>query len=60
MNADREEFGMERMQQVFADQPPGNAKEATEMIFEAVHTFAGDTAQSDDITCLTISRTGAS
>ncbi|MDE0169327.1 MAG: SpoIIE family protein phosphatase [bacterium] len=58
MNADREEFGMERMQQVFADQPPGNAKEATEMIFEAVHTFAGDTAQSDDITCLTISRTG--
>lgn len=58
MNADREEFGMERMQQVFADQPPANSKEATEMIFEAVHAFAGDTPQSDDITCLTISRTG--
>ncbi len=58
MNAEREEFGMERMQQVFADQPPASAKEATEMIFEAVHAFAGDTAQSDDITCLTISRTG--
>jgi sigma-B regulation protein RsbU (phosphoserine phosphatase) len=58
MNADREEFGMERMQQVFADRPPANAKDATEMIFEAVHTFAGETAQSDDITCLTISRTG--
>ena len=59
MNADREEFGMERMQQVFAEQPPANSKEATEMIFKAVHTFAGDTPQSDDITCLTISRTGA-
>ena len=58
MDADREEFGMERMQQVFADQPPANSKEATEMIFEAVHAFAGDTPQSDDITCLTISRTG--
>lgn len=58
MDADREEFGMVRMQQVFADQPPANSKEATEMIFEAVHTFAGDTPQSDDITCLTISRAG--
>ena len=58
MNADREEFGMERMQQVFADQPPANSKEATEMIFEAVHKFAGETPQSDDITCLTIYRTG--
>ena len=58
MNASREEFGMERMQQVFADNPPANSREATEMIFEAVHAFAGDTAQSDDITCLTISRAG--
>lgn len=58
MDADREEFGIERMQQVFAARPPANSQEATEMIFEAVHTFAGDTPQSDDITCLTISRTG--
>ena len=58
MNADREEFGMERMRQVFAERPPINSREATEMIFEAVHKFAGDTPQSDDITCLTISRTG--
>jgi len=56
MNADREEFGMERMQQVFAEHPPANSREATEMIFDAVHKFAGETAQSDDITCLTISR----
>ena len=56
MDADREEFGMDRMQKVFADRPPRNSKEAIDMIFEAVHAFAGATDQSDDITCLTISR----
>ncbi len=56
MSADHEEFGVERMQEVYARTPPSDAKHATKLIFEAVHLFAGDTAQSDDITCLAISR----
>ena len=57
MNADREEFGVQRMQEIFARNLPNNSREATEMIFKAVHRFSGEMAQSDDITCLTISRT---
>ena len=60
MNAEREEFGVERMQKVFADHPPHSSKEATDIIFDAVHKFAGDTPQSDDITCLALYRRGAS
>ena len=56
MNADREEFGMERLQKVFESNPPRNSQEANEAVFEAVHAFAGDTPQSDDITCLTLFR----
>ena len=56
MNAQNEEFGMERLEAVFADQPAASAEEATGRIFEAVRQFAGDTPQSDDITCLTLMR----
>lgn len=54
MNADDEEFGVERLQAIFASKPPSGAREATEAIFDAVHTFAGETPQSDDITCLSV------
>ena len=56
MDADRVEFGMDRLQNVFAERPPRNSREANQAIFEAVHAFAADTPQSDDITCLTLSR----
>ena len=56
MNAEREEYGTDRMQEVYANHPPKDSKEATDMLFESVHEFAGDTPQSDDITVLAISR----
>ncbi len=54
LNADDEEFGVERLQEIFADNPPKSCREATRVVFEAVEAFAGETPQSDDITCLTL------
>ena len=56
MNADSEEFGMARLREIFATAPPRNAQEANAAVFEAVGVFAGDTPQSDDITCMTFHR----
>ncbi len=58
MNRDGEEFGLERMAKVLADSPGGDPKAVNEAVFDAVRVFAGDTPQSDDITCLTICRRG--
>ena len=52
MNADGEEFGVERLREVFAANPPQGSETANRTVFEAVHAFAGDTPQSDDVTCL--------
>ena len=57
MNADGEEFGIDRLREVFEPSPPTDSDMATEAVFEAVHAFAGDTDQSDDITCVTFHRT---
>ena len=54
MNADGEEFGMDRLQAVFSDSRPATTEEANKAVFKAVHDFAGETAQSDDITCVTV------
>ncbi len=51
-------FGMERLYRVFENAPPRGAKDANTAVFEAVHAFAGDTPQSDDVTCLMLYRTG--
>ena len=59
MNGDSEEFGLDRLQAVFAATPPEDAQQVNEEVFRAVRAFAGDRAQSDDITCLTLYRTGA-
>ena len=56
MNGDDEEFGMERLQAIFAGKPPTDAAAVTHAVFDAVREFAGDTPQSDDITCLTLVR----
>ena len=56
MNVQTEEFGMARLGKFFADSSPTGAKEITMAVFEAVHAFAGDIPQSDDITCLTLHR----
>ena len=53
-----EQFGLERMRELFRAQPPTGAKEATDRIFEAVHEFAGTAPQFDDITCLALHQRG--
>ena len=54
MNADGEEFGMERLQGVFSESRPETTEAANKAVFKAVHDFAGETPQSDDITCVTV------
>ena len=56
MNADDQEFGLERLREIFAASPPKNSQECNVRVFEAVKAFAGDTPQSDDVTCLTFHR----
>ena len=59
MNGDGEQFGLRRMSDVFAASPPRNSEQAAQAMFDAVKAFAGDTPQSDDITCLALHRTAA-
>ena len=59
MNGEGEFFGTERLQATFASTPPTGAREANETVFRAVHSFVGDTPQSDDITCLALYRSKA-
>ena len=56
MNGDGEQFGVERMHDVFAESPPENSEQALKAMFDAVRNFVGDTPQSDDITCLVVRR----
>ncbi len=58
-NDKRELFGIERLRHVFEGSPPRDAENANMAVFEAVNAFAGDTPQSDDVTCLTLYRAGA-
>ena len=59
MNNEGEQFGVERLREVFHSSTPDNSDEATRMIFNAVSEFAAGAAQSDDITCLTLRRSEA-
>ena len=54
MNEDDEEFGLDTLTKQLETSPPTDPEKATEVVFEAVNTFAGDTPQSDDITCLVL------
>ena len=56
MNAEGEEFGLDRLRNIFTESPPKTTKQTNAAIFEAVSEFAGDTPQSDDITCLAFRR----
>ncbi len=56
MNEAEEEFGVERLQNIFAESPPDNAQGVNKAILETVNKFAGNASQSDDITCLTLQR----
>ena len=56
VNDQGQEFGMDRLRQVFTAQPMRDAESATQAVFDAVSQFAGDVAQFDDITCLIFRR----
>ena len=56
MNSAKEEFGVQRLSAIFSDVAPVGSEATSNAVFDAVHTFAGNTPQSDDVTCLVISR----
>ena len=58
MNSEGEEFGVDRLRQIFDGQAPASARDANEAILQSVTNFAGETPQSDDVTCLVLRRTG--
>ena len=60
MNRDHDEFGNDRLLELFAGGPPKSATEANDATFDAVNVFVAGAAQSDDITCLVLHRKGAS
>ena len=53
-----EQFGIDRLREVFAGLPPRDAHDITTAVFQAVKSFAADAPQFDDITCLTLHRCG--
>lgn len=56
MDGDGEQFGLERLSKLFeSPAAPQDPESANLLVFDAVNTFVGDTPQSDDITCLTLS-----
>ena len=55
-NLQGEEFGTHRLKGLFSGAPPISAQEANAAVLKAVAEFAGDQAQSDDITCLALHR----
>ncbi len=59
INDVEEEFGMDRLQSVFTDRPPQDARDANDAVFQAVRGFVGDTPQFDDITCVTFRYRGS-
>ncbi len=56
MNSGNEQFGLERLREIFTDAPPKSVREAIDSIFAAVSDFAGDAPQFDDVTCLAVHR----
>lgn len=53
INADFEEFGMDRLEDLCAGQIGKRPEEANGAIFKGVKDFVGDAPQFDDITCMT-------
>ncbi len=60
VNEADEEFGLQRLEAVFANQrlAGASAQDVCNAIFEAVREFAGERPQFDDITCLVVMRNG--
>lgn len=54
MNAQNEEFEMERLLTVLSGMSSQDVREINQAVFQAVQTFAGDMPQFDDMTCMTL------
>ncbi len=57
-NENQDQFGLDRLIALFSDSPPTSARDANDAVFQAVETFSGNAPQFDDITCLTLYRSG--
>jgi serine phosphatase RsbU (regulator of sigma subunit) len=57
LNSEREFFGEERLEAVLAAAAGGSAQQVLQAIVDAVWDFAGNTAQSDDLTLFVARRT---
>ena len=53
-NEQGDEFTLERIPLVFSESHPESVNQAVERIIQAVDTHAGNTPQSDDITCVAL------
>ena len=51
-NSSEEEFGEERLDEKLASLGQATARDVVTAVVDAVHAFAGDAPQSDDITCI--------
>jgi phosphoserine phosphatase RsbU/P len=56
MNAEREQFGEDRLRDVMAGCAESSAATTVDCVLAAVRRFCGDTPASDDITILSVSR----
>ena len=54
MNAQNEEFEMERLCAVLSEYCSCGVREINQAVFQAVQAFAGDMPQFDDMTCMTL------
>ena len=54
MNGEEEQFGLDPLSELLRTNPSRDPEETAAAIFEAVNAFAGETPQSDDITCLVL------
>ena len=57
-NKPGEQFGLERLREMFQQEMPPGAEAATGRVFGAVRDFAGTAPQFDDITCLALFQRG--
>ena len=54
VNTQNEEFEMERLRAVLAEESSHDVRKINEAVFQAVNTFAGEMPQFDDMTCMTL------
>ncbi len=54
MNRTQQEFGQDRLADLFRKYPCESARAAVERVLAAVHAFADGVEQSDDITCIAL------